>query len=600
MSWDTAFAADSVEAEVPNLAPGLIGVRVETGEGEDLQRSNYLNFEVTKDYAGPRVLGFDPPEGPVGQYVQVVGTGFGSSLGVLEFVPDVGIDAEGDFDFPPECGTSYWSDTQIIVKVPKKDSLGGALGLGDYKIRINGEDTSTSDGYFTVNADSLSPGICAVNPVSGPKDTEVDLYGEYFMGVDEVTFHNGVIASFTEPVTDDQLIEDAIVPEGAISGPIHAYIGGLSGLESNGYDFLVQSCFDTGITCPALTGCCPDGSCSVDCLEVPPDSVYHFSFTSGLGIPEYECSTEELECKQDIGLCTGEREYCSEDCMCEEAPPCDSTPKDGVCEDDDPSDTLCDFGEVCDTDCYCQPISCDGSDQPGCQIADCPEGLYCDPLENCTCQPLEEPVPPDSVYHFSFTTGLGAPEYECSTEKWQCVQDVDLCTGEREYCDENCMCEEAPPCDSTPKDGVCQDDDPDDKLCDFGEFCDTDCYCKSIPCDDDTVRPGCQIAHNCPEEYFCDPAQDCTCQPLTEPVPPDSVYAWGFSTGYMPRYPEVIEDCYRSHICSLDSELPSPTPWSGDLDRLETGAGWDDRGGQACVNSIINYIYRIFSQNSTF
>lgn len=465
-----SYSSDSLTGSVPNLAAGEVGLRAEV----DSELSNYLNFEVAEGHTGPRVLGFEPSEGPIGQYVQIIGTGFGKSQGVLEFISTGGLTAEGDFDFPEVCSASYWSDTQIIVKVPKQDTYGGALAEGNYQIRINYEEASTSDDYFTVNSDPLSPGICAVDPVAGPKDTEVDLYGEYFTGVDKVTFHDNKEAGFGSISVDGETINNAVVPEDAISGPIHAFIGEL---ESNGYDFLVQSCLDEGTTCPTqpeVTGCCPDGSCSVDCLDVPPDSVYHFGFTTGLGPPNFDCSTDKWQCVEDPTMCTGEREYCNEECLCEEAAPCDATPKDGVCSATDPSDILCDLGEFCDADCYCKPVSCDGSEQLGCQLADCPEGFY------------------------------------------------------------------------------------------------------------------------------CEPASGCTCQELTGDVPPDSVYAWGFSTGYVPKYPEVIEDCNRSYDCSLDSELPSPTPWSGDLLRpQETKGGWDDRGGQACVNSIINIRFTESMQAST-
>ncbi|MFA5358872.1 MAG: Ig-like domain-containing protein [Patescibacteria group bacterium] len=59
-----------------------------------------------------------------------------------------------------------------------------------------------------------------------------------------------------------------------------------------------------------------------------------------------------------------------------------------------------------------------------------------------------------------------------------------------------------------------------------------------------------------------------------------SSYAWAFSTGEIPRYPKVVEECNRDETCPEGANTPSPSPWTP---RWDINRGFD----LACPNSVI-------------
>ena len=188
--WSNLVDYDEVVARVPNLASGQTAVRVKVDE----QDSNGLYFNVLEQAQAPVSISyFEPTTGAPGQYVTIYGQGFGTTKTSNSFVRFVVSNAngyvEGDFNFPVACGTNYWSDNQIIVKVPAIP-LSEVINGGAPIIIIADGQPATSGTNFLYNASlPVTPGICSINPSSGTLGTEVEIAGEPFTGA-TVNFSN--------------------------------------------------------------------------------------------------------------------------------------------------------------------------------------------------------------------------------------------------------------------------------------------------------------------------------------------------------------------------------------------------------------------------
>jgi len=166
-----------------------VGVRVMVEETEGEQKfSNYLSVDTEADESADFYINYISPESaPIGGYVTIYGSGFGASQDeqMVEF--NIGADewTDGDFNFPDECSTAFWSDEQVIVKVPETFS-----GLAPYSSKIKIIDSAnyleTNAVNFEVNNEGLAPCICSVNPGFGTKGNEIEIAGEYFEDPDDV------------------------------------------------------------------------------------------------------------------------------------------------------------------------------------------------------------------------------------------------------------------------------------------------------------------------------------------------------------------------------------------------------------------------------
>ena len=127
---------------------------------------------------GPSISFFDPVEGSSGQYVTIYGSGFGSFKG-MSAVYLVGDDNQGsieaDYNFPPVCLQSVWSDDKILIKIPDN------IDDGDYYLvlQIGTWNEIISSDTFKVSADiALGPSLCKISPSSGPHSTTlVNMWG---------------------------------------------------------------------------------------------------------------------------------------------------------------------------------------------------------------------------------------------------------------------------------------------------------------------------------------------------------------------------------------------------------------------------------------
>lgn len=203
------WAATQVKVIVPPVPEKTYPVKVTVGGAE----SNTSNFLVAPPAASglPKVLEIVPDHGPVGSYVTVVGTGFGSLKGTVRFkftggslhcvggsknglscTTDAGCpggSCSGDIGLgeDPVCANN-WKDNYIIVKVPNEYQGGLPLNFGalpgvSHKIQVVTAPPakySNDDIVFRVTNEALRPGICSIDPDNGRPGKAVSISGEGF------------------------------------------------------------------------------------------------------------------------------------------------------------------------------------------------------------------------------------------------------------------------------------------------------------------------------------------------------------------------------------------------------------------------------------
>jgi len=296
-SYDAAAYSDWSEslfgAVAPALNDGNFDVQLFTGAGDAREGSNQLNFtvaSVTPDEP-PTISQIDPESGPVGQYITIYGSNFGTS-GTVRF--NSGLDeALGDTDFPDECEDGFWSDDEIIIKVPSEYLSGSEVEIDTHDLYISSGGLESEPVDFEITTGEASPGLCAITPDSGPvgsdvvSKTEVVLYGQGFgTSVGSITFNSGQLATIESGDWSDRAVgatAGVIVPDNTTSGPV--FITDSDGQESNSVNFTVGSC-DVDFSCGEGETCCDNGTCSTtDCTETTPVSHYAYYFSTG-NIPD--------------------------------------------------------------------------------------------------------------------------------------------------------------------------------------------------------------------------------------------------------------------------------------------------------------------------
>lgn len=310
----TGYSCDAV---TPNLLTGTTSVFAMKGQ----VYSNFLNFHKDEEpFSGPMITGFGPLSGPKGQYVTIIGSGFGyaskdqlglghgSSSRVVIFakrsadtiavenalknntVCKSGISScsdktfvEGSFQFPQICSDDLWRNNQVIVKVPSviddasgeyriymafpKDGAYGGWLITSADISKNTNNTNTQVDYFTASSSArILPGLCAIRPAVGQTGTPVDVYGENFpkASVDQnIYFTQNIKANSGWPGYDNVQKADrasSTVPASAITGAVNIKLADAQ--TSNPLEFKVGACKSDN-ECGSGIFCCPAGSPSV-------------------------------------------------------------------------------------------------------------------------------------------------------------------------------------------------------------------------------------------------------------------------------------------------------------------------------------------------
>jgi uncharacterized repeat protein (TIGR03803 family) len=154
----------------------------------------------------PQIKSFTPTSGIVGSGVVITGVSLTQATNVT-------------FGGKPSAFTVN-SDTQITAVVP------AGAKTGKIAITTPGGTTTSSSTYFVV------PSISGFTPTSGPVGTSVTITGNSFTGATKVTF-GGVAATSYKVINDTQV--DALVPTGAITGPIAVTTAGGTGNSATNF-----------------------------------------------------------------------------------------------------------------------------------------------------------------------------------------------------------------------------------------------------------------------------------------------------------------------------------------------------------------------------
>ncbi len=286
----TNAAGLSGVASTPNIKEGDSGSFVQTEINGTTQKSNYLRFVKSPEEGdGPYIMSFSPSEGAPGQYLSIIGSGFGNIKDLSKVFFVSGLDKiEASYSFPVICVNSVWTNNQIIVKVPAN------LVNGGYSLEIQlAKETITTQNLnpnlFTVKTNlPLKPSLCKINPEKGSVSTPVSFWGEYFGSEGSqvlVQFNYAKNVSGLVKKEKDSQTTNASVPQGAVTGPVKIVKSGLGGNEMN---FSVSECKNND-DCSGKT-CCPQntyrkGLCvsSLDeCFVDIKTSVFEWSFSTDL------------------------------------------------------------------------------------------------------------------------------------------------------------------------------------------------------------------------------------------------------------------------------------------------------------------------------
>jgi cysteine-rich repeat protein len=186
----------------------------------------------------PVILGVSPNNGKAGSIVTISGANFGSRPGQVRFWDGAGFGAVASAPVVCASGTT-WSATQIIVEVPPSART-GAIQVTNASSSLSDATNDTNgpilDG-FTVNGVSR-PGLCGIAPVSGERGDVVTLSGvalgstpgRVFFGERDVT-----PASFVLPWSSTRVaMNTPVITAGRY--PVRVRVGTE---ESNSVSFLV-------------------------------------------------------------------------------------------------------------------------------------------------------------------------------------------------------------------------------------------------------------------------------------------------------------------------------------------------------------------------
>ncbi len=280
LSSFSAWGDGQITTNVPIVQSGPHNILVHVGAVS----SNPVAYTVqSKATAGPpTILSLNPEEGPRGEYVTLLGTSFGWNIGTVRFKNTAtGEDALADTNFPAACSETYWTSTNVVVKVPQQFLNSTQVTPGAYTVRlVRSDNVESNEVPFTVVSGNAKPGICAISPTAGPVGTEVTVTGERFGSVTgNITFHDGK-AAISSTWTSSEVKTEA--PVGAVTGPVTITAGGQG---SNGVNFTVANCNATPDICAPSDVCCANGTCASDagaCGAVALSSMFAWQSSTGL------------------------------------------------------------------------------------------------------------------------------------------------------------------------------------------------------------------------------------------------------------------------------------------------------------------------------
>ena len=278
LSWTN----NVIDTVVPPLQPQDADLLVRSS-GID---SNVISFEIleTPTSGNPVILSVNPQNGPVGEYVTITGSNFGTNGTVWFTNPETGYKAAGSTDFPAQCDGVNWTPTQIVVKVPEEYTNETDVAQIVHNLTVQRGDATSSAVGFGVESGAPGPGVCSISPTVGPTSINMDIYGEYFGATPgTVTFFSGQTATPVPTWSRTHIV--AQIPATTSTGPVSVTV---LGNESNAINYEVGTCnptsaaaCGTGFQCCANTQSCQPLS-SACTAGAPPSTNYLFEFSTGV------------------------------------------------------------------------------------------------------------------------------------------------------------------------------------------------------------------------------------------------------------------------------------------------------------------------------
>lgn len=200
----------------------------------------------------PEITDVNPRNGAPGTYVTITGHDFRGIEGSVYFASADGTQVEAVI---PRC-SSGWSDTEIVVEVPKQAAAGPiTLVTSDNQTEATDDDNGPLIEDFVVD-DVERPNLCRISPNSGGVGSFVDLIGSGF-GVSADSVHFISDTGVSEEVRtynswDEDRIE-ATVP--ALAAEVYDVQVTVNGVSSNSVAFGVVEESATG---PAISSIDPE------------------------------------------------------------------------------------------------------------------------------------------------------------------------------------------------------------------------------------------------------------------------------------------------------------------------------------------------------
>ena len=424
-------------AAVPIISTGLTTTYVASIASNGARVvSNFVPFvKIAEDPVVPVITSFEPTSGNIGQYITIYGRNFGypRSIQVGEdytvFFGGIEGGVEASFEFPEVCSDSLWKNDQVVVKVPA-----GLANSNKYLIsmKINGVVIDSSNALFPEftfdEAVSLKPSLCKIDPIYGPNNKPMTLWGEYFGGVKgKVEFSlnkikEGDSISFWGVSNDANKITTTI-PSDAITGPVRLINSSNQG--GNSIDLKIGFCTEASD---------PDAACGsgICCPE--------FSYKTG------QCQANSDGCFPDVANCTYEWEFSTgvESCEGNESCPigeyCNLIT--GSCDPGSPCDTNaeCPAGGIC-SEGRCVPPTCAGYSLTSQQCLISIEGDNC-PNSPGVCKTVSDLISGSCTDNYCNDTykecGAGNCNYDIYSNK--CKLTGQICQIERTISGQAAVC----------------------------------------------------------------------------------------------------------------------------------------------------------------
>ncbi len=180
----------------------------------------------------PIITSIAPDNGRIGTMVTISGSNFGATAGVVRFTGGVVARA------PQRCSelSSGWTETSIVVEVPVGAQTGpiAVKNIGSALEDGSDDEHGPRIGGFTVN-DRQYPGLCGLDPASGRISSATTLLGTGFgSSSDRVLVRDAIVTAFRRWATDEIGMNIPAIPPGTAS--IRVRVGEV---ESNPLPFSV-------------------------------------------------------------------------------------------------------------------------------------------------------------------------------------------------------------------------------------------------------------------------------------------------------------------------------------------------------------------------